>query len=288
MKKGLHFYMHSKRNKIFLLLFLVVGIGVSFFLVPQQRSFESYVGRAEEYLQKKKFNRAIKSYLRASKAYPKHERIPEVLLAVGDVYNFSLSDSAKAGEAYRMLSERYPRSFETRRALQNAAEMYEKNEQYTQVLENYRKIIQNFPRAGDLDQIRFKIAMTEFKLKKFSEAKTTLMEIIEKNPESEISDQVLYQLGNIYFTEGNSREAIQVLETGLQKFPQSTLNLEMLFTLANAYEEIGEFDKALKFYEVLKKSYSNPKLIEKKLENLLERIKERDKINSLKKSAVGH
>lgn len=278
--------MHSKRNKLFLLFFLVAGIGVSFFLVPHHRSFEAYVGRAEEYFQEKKFSRAIKTYLRASKAYPKHERIPEVLLAVGDIYNFSLNDTEKAGEAYRMLAERYPRSFETRRALQNAAEMYEKNEQYPRVLEAYRAIIRNFPRAGDLDKIRFKIAMTQLKLKNFAEAKSGLMEIVEKNPENAIADEVLYQLGVVYFTEGANREAAQVLETALQKFPQSPLRLEMQFTLANAYEETRDFDKALVLYQSLQKSYPNPKLVEKKLTNLAEKMREQEKIDSLKGSAL--
>lgn len=254
--------------KFFLFFLVLGGIAAAFFLVPQKRPFGSYVKRAEESFQEKSFNRAIQLYLKALKLYPKHERTPEVLLAVGDIYNFSLGNSEKAGKAYEMLTQQYPKTMFARKAFQNSAEMYEKSEQYENALLAYQGIIEHFPYSEDLDRVRFKVAIMALKLKKFEPARRSLMQIVEKNPQTPIADQVLYELGKAFFMEGSMRESAEVLEVAVEKYPDSPLNNEMKFTLANAYEEMGVLDKAMQIYKGIRSSYPNPKVVEKKIEKL--------------------
>jgi len=99
------------------------------------------------------------------------------------------------------------------------------------------------------------------------------MAIIDKNPQTPIADQVLYQLGTIFFMEGSLPDSVKVLEAAVEKYPQSPLNIEMKFTLANGYEEIGEFEKALKIYQDILPNYPNPKVVQKKIEKIEERLK---------------
>jgi len=266
--------MRDLRVKFLVFFLLLAGIGSAFFFVPEKRPLQSYIQRAEEAFQKKNFNNTDELYLKALKAYPNTERTPEILLAIGDTYNFSLGNIEKAGKAYEMLTSRFPKVLVSKTAFQNAGEMYEKNDQYESALLSYQGILDNFPGASDLDQIRFKVAMMALKLKKFEPARRSLMAIIENNPDTPIADQVLYQLGTIFFMEGSLMESVKVLEVAVDKYPQSPLNTEMKFTLANGYEEIGSFDKALKIYQNILTIYPNPKVIDKKIEKLKGRLQE--------------
>src|SRR5262245_39749180 len=102
------------RTKIFISLFILAAIGAGFYLVPRKRPFESYTQRAAEAFRLKEFERSIELYLKALKLYPNHAQAPEVLLTIGDIYNFSLSNSEKAGKAYDMITTRFPKSPQAR------------------------------------------------------------------------------------------------------------------------------------------------------------------------------
>lgn len=280
--------MKSIRVKIGLLLLVLAVLSAAFLLVPRKRPFNHYVSRAQEAFQNKTFNRSIELYLKALKYYPNHERTPEILLTVGDIYNFSLGNTEKAAKAYETLEEKYPRTLEARRGFQNAGEMHEKNEQFEKALLSYQGMIDHFPDGHGIDEIRFKVATMALKLKKYEPARRSLMAIVENNPETPIADKVLYQLGNIFFVEGSSREAAQVLEVAVEKYPNSPLNTEMRFTLANAYEEQGKLAEALRIYKKIQGLYPNPMVIEKKIENLSKKVSKetelKDKIEKAKKT----
>jgi TolA-binding protein len=267
-------FLRLRSLKIVLFFILLLAIGIGLYLVPVKRPFESYTHRAEEAFQKKNFNRSIELYLKALKLYPNHERTPQVLLMIGDTYNFSLGNVEKAGTAYSMLTNRFSHSPEARQGFQHAAEMYEKNENYEKALLAYQGVVDNFPQAKDIDEFRFEVAMMALKLKKFEPARLTLMSIVEKNPATPIADRVLYQLGNVFFMEGSSKEAIEVLKVAVEKYPESPLKTEMQFSMANAYEEIGKLDEALKIYKSILNLYPNPKVVEKKIEKLMKKNSE--------------
>lgn len=254
--------------KIVLFFLVLAGIGAAFFLVPQKRPFGSYMKRAEEAFQDKNFNRAIELNLKALRLYPKHERTPEVLLSIGDIYNFSLGNQEKAGKAYEMLTQQYPKTQFARKAFLASAEMYEKSQQYEKALLSYQGILDHFPYGEDIDMTRFKVAMMALKLKKFEPARRSLMQIIEKNPQTPIADQVLYQLGTAFFMEGAIKESIQVLEVAAEKYPDSPLATEMKFTIANGYEEMGTLDKALKVYREIRSTYPNQKVVDNKIQKI--------------------
>lgn len=256
------------KKKIILLILVLTALGVAFFLVPQKPSFVTYIKRAEEAVQKKSYKDAILYYNKALKNYPKNEKVPEVLLSLGDIYNFSLDNPTMAEQTYNKLAKQFPHSFYSRQALEHAAEMYHKSENYEKALQFYQAIIDNFSQGGDLDELRFQAAMMALKLKRFEPARRSLMAIIEKNPDTKIADRVLYQLGNTFFTEGSYEEAIKVLKVALEKYPDSSLNIEIKFTLANAYEAQGDISKSLEIYESIRNQYPNPAIIDKKLEKL--------------------
>lgn len=262
------------RLRVIILFLVLLAIGAGFYLVPRKRPFESYTARASEALQNKDFEQSIELYLKALRLYPDHPRTPEILLDIGDIYNFSLANSDKAAKAYDMLTTRFPKSQQAKTGFEHAAEMQEKNEAFEKALLAYQGIIDNFPDDPDIDSRRFKVAMMAAKLKKYEPARRSLMAIIDQNPDTPIADQVLYQIGNLFFMEGASKQAIQVLEVAAQKYPESPLNTEMLFTAANAYEEAGNIDKAMKIYRQIRYTYPNSRVVEKKLEKLADRQKE--------------
>jgi len=272
--------------KLSVFLLILIGVGIAFYLVPRKRPLEFYTKRAEEAFQSKNFNPSIELYLKALKLYPQQDHTPEILLTIGDIYNFSLGNVDKAGKAYDMLTSRFPHSSEAKKGFEHSAEMYEKNSQYEQALLSYQGVIDNFPDANNLDEIRFKVATMALKLKKYKPARLALMAIVEKNPETPIADRVLYQLGNTFFMEGGMREAVQVLKVAVEKFPNSPLNTEMQFTMANAYEELGQFEDALKIYKTIQPLYPNPKVIENKIEKISQRSTEaNDKRNKILEQA---
>lgn len=253
---------------------VVAALGAAFMLVPRKRPLQSYLQRAELAFQEKEFNRSIDLYLQALKYYPKHERNPEILLTIGDIYNFSLGNTEKAGQAYKMVTEQYPKTIFARKAFQASAEMYDKTQQFEEALLNYQGIIDTFPNAGDVDEIRFQVAVMALKLKKYEPARRSLMAIIENNPNTPIADKVLNQLGNIFFMEGASQQAVQVFEVAVEKYPDSPLITEMKYSLGNAYEETGQIAKALKTYQDILQEYPNPQVIQKKVENIQTKLKD--------------
>ncbi|MFO1462945.1 MAG: tetratricopeptide repeat protein [bacterium] len=265
------------RLKIILVFLLLAAIGAGFYFVPRRRPFESYTQRAAEAFQLKEFERSIELYLKALNLYPSHPRTPEVLLTIGDIYNYSLANSEKAAKAYDMLTARFPKTPEARKAFEHEGEMYEKNENFQNALLAYQGIVDNFPDGPGLDQVRLSVAMMAVKLKKFEPARRSLMAIVDKNPDTPIADQVLYQLGNIFFMEGSSKEAVEVLRVASEKYKDSPLYTEMLFTMANAYEEMGQIENAMKVYKVIRYTYPNPRVVENKMEKLEDRFKETKK-----------
>ena len=267
--------MKVSQKKILLLFLVLLLIGGAFFFVPRKRPLMSYLNRAEEAFQDKEFNRSIELYLQALKYYPNHERNPDILLTIGDIYNFSLGNPDKAGTAYEMVTEKYSKTIFSRKALQNSGEMYEKDEQYQRALLSYQGIVDAFPSAGDVDEIRYRVAMMALKLKKFEPARRSLMAIVETNPNTMIADKVLYELGNIFFREGAHKQSVQVLKVAVEKFPESPLNTEMKFSLANAYEEQGHLEKALKIYRSILENYPNPQVVKNKIENIEGKHKEK-------------
>ena len=274
------------RVKILIFLLILVAIGAGFYLVPRKRPFESYAGRAAEAFRFKEFESSIELYLKALKLYPEHPRTPEVLLTIGDIYNFSLGNMEKAGKAYQMVTTRFPKSPQARKAFAHSAEMYEKGEQFQNALLSYQGIIDNFPDSEGLDEVRFNVAMMAVKWKKYEPARRSLMAIIEKNPETPIADKVIYQLGNVFFMEGSSKQAVEVLRVGSEKYKDSPLYTEMLFTLANAMEEMGQIENAMKVYRAIRYTYPNPRVVDKKLEKLEDRFKETKQLEQRMKQAA--
>lgn len=255
-------------------MLVALAIGLGLYLVPTRRAFDSYLHRAEEAFQKKNFNRAIELNLRALKLYPDHAQTPDVLLRIGDIYNFSLGNAEKAGAAYQMLTSRFAKSPQARQAFEHSAELYEKSGDYQKALLAYQGVIDNFPEAKDLDEFRFNVAMMALKLKKFEPARRALMAIVEKNPQTPIADKVLYQLGNAFFMDAGSKQAVEVLSVAVDKYPDSPLKPDMLFTMANAYEEMGDANNSLKIYKSILSIYPNPKVVEKKIEKMEKRLGE--------------
>lgn len=266
--------MKSIKSKMYVLAVVLIVIGVAVFLVPRQRSFESYIQRAEEAFRGKSYRQAIELYLRALKKYPDHRDVPKVLLSIGDTYNYSMGHFEQSTKAYAMLTERFPESREGRLAFGRAAELFVKNEQYQEALLAYQGIVDHFPNETGIDEIRFQVAMMALKLKKYEPARRTLMEIVDQNPESIVAEKALYQIGDIFFVEGAYKETIQVLEVALKKYPKGELATEIKFTLANAYEDSGRPKDALDLYRNIQHLYPNPKVIEKKIEKILGRIQD--------------
>lgn len=274
------------RVKILIFLLILAAIGAGVYLVPRTRPFESYAGRAAEAFRFKEFERSIELYLKALNLYPEHPRTPEVLLTIGDIYNFSLGNSEQAGKAYQMVTTRFPKSPQARKAFAHSAEMHEKGEAFQNALLSYQGIIDNFPDSEGLDEVRFNVAMMAVKLKKYEPARRSLMAIIEKNPETPIADKVIYQLGNVFFMEGSSKQAAEVLRVGSEKYKDSPLYTEMLFTMANAMEEMGQIDNAMKVYRAIRYTYPNPRVVDKKLEKLEARFKETKLLEQRAKQAA--
>jgi len=125
--------------------------------------------------------------------------------------------------------------------------------------------------------VRVSVAMMAVKLKKFEPAIRSLMAIVDHNPDTPIADKVLYQLGNVFFMEGSSKEAVQVLKVASEKYKDSPLANEMIFTMGNAYEEMGQNDNAMQAYKAIRYTYPNPRVVEKKIEKLQDRVKETQK-----------
>ncbi|MBF0492221.1 MAG: tetratricopeptide repeat protein [Deltaproteobacteria bacterium] len=262
----------------FFAVLLILGlVALTFLYGLKPFSYNDRVKRAEKFWKQNKFEEAISQYLGAVQGEPQNSKNPDLLLRVGEIYQLSLLQVARALQTYELVTVRYPATLFALQAFIHKGEIYFETSQFDKALKEYQNVLENFPKIPEAAQYRLKLAISHIKLKQFEAARRELKIILDDNLKTPLADQVLFQMGNSYFLEGNSKQALEVYQSLIQNYPKSNLVDEAKFNMAGCYEDGGEFDKALKLYQEIQSTYPNPKVIELQIARNQERRKEYEK-----------
>lgn len=262
--------MQVAKKLLFLLCILALLALAFFYLKPKPPgTFEEYEKKAQQAISEQRFQEAINHYIDAAQAEREHERVPQVLLKVAELYQHSLGDLDQAHLAYKMVVDQFPTSFFAKKALKQDAAMMERHHRYQEALLSYQSLLEKFSQSIEAQDLRFKVALMALKLKKYGAAKGHLMELLEEDPQNPQADRWLYHLGETLFLSGDFPQALKTFELAQEKYPNSPLITEIKFSLANVAEALGQTQKALTLYQELRNLYPNPMIIEQKIQALL-------------------
>lgn len=279
--------MSLKNSKLlpWLALVLPVLLLVLYLKQPEQVTYSGLRTDADEHLSKKEYVPAIENYLKILEQYPKHDSIIEVLMIIGDTYHYSLNNLEKASKAYHMIEKNYPNSPSARKALIKLGELYNKKGDFEKSMLAYQALIDRFPTLPNLDEYRYLVAMRMLKLKKHEPARRLFMKLFDGNPLGAFADKALFQIGLSFFIEGNCKQGLEVFDTFIPKYEGSSdLTIEARFLKASCLEELGKYNEALQQYQMIRKKYPNPRVVENHIDSLVIKIQERNrvKIDALK------
>lgn len=273
--------MASKRPFGFWQLIVVLAILgltlLTFIYGTRSQTFDDRMKKAEKFWKQKRFDEAIQLYLGLVDREPKNDKVPDILLQVGDIYNLSLGKIDKAIQTYDLITVRYPSTNYALQAFAKKGEIYFGSDQFDKALREYQNILENFPNLKDIETYRLRLGICHLKLKQFDAARREFKAILDANLKTPLADQVLFHTANSFFLEGKAPQAIPIYQTLIESYPKSSLLDEAKFNMADCYEDLGQFDRALAIYKEIQNTYPNPKVIELQIQRNQERKAEAEK-----------
>lgn len=265
----------TKILKIALGLLLVI-IAIIYIILRHNASLpQKQFDLAKNFWSNGDYPRAIREYREIVDEYPDSDLVDDALFWVGNIYYLFLQENQKAVESFRELLQKFPASNCNFEAQKNIAEIYDlKFNDYKRAIVEYQRLVDNYSKEK-ASIYQFKLAMCYYKMDDFNQAETEFKLLMLKYPNSELIDDAQYQLGNCYYIQGKLEKAINAYQKAIDLNPTSDLCLDIEFNIASCYEEAEKLDIALEKYKELESKYHNKLLIERRIEKIKKRLKNR-------------
>ena len=222
------------------------------------------------------YDEAIKIYERLVLHHEDSELAPEALYRVGEINYLFLQKFTEAVGSFNRLIASYPLSVRCREAQKSLAHIYMyKLLNRKQAIVEYQKAILYYGDSSEAEDFQYEIASAYFDLKNFHQQRLELKHILTMFPDTERKSEIYFQIANSYYVEGLLDDAIKTFNGILKDFPDSPLVVESTFQLAVCLEEREELKKAISLLESIVGVYSNPKIVEGRIERIKNRLRKR-------------
>jgi tetratricopeptide (TPR) repeat protein len=211
---------------------------------------------------------AIKNYTELVDNFPEYNLAPQVQLTIGNIYFYKLYDYKTGWSAYLKLIEKFPESFEAKKAdtLLKETDQILKEIKHEQdyVLKYRREKAAEFKKSGryvdqlsmygvfaeQVAQAYINIARGWLSLKNYPFAIKAYEELVEElTMEKFVVADSLFQIATLYQDAGDYEKAIQAYENLFDKAPESGRRDEGIYKQAVCYEAIREFTAAYEQYK---------------------------------------
>jgi uncharacterized protein len=202
------------------------------------------ISRADELRGTQEYDKALDVY---SDIIARHRdpKVADVMLRVGDLYQFNLQDSAKAIAAYRRLTSAWPRQPAAITAYLRLADLAEASTDFHGAIEALENLLRYFPAYPERFHIRHRIGMLYLWLKNYEQARIELKMLLEDNAVGdEVRVHVLFDIGESYLMEGKPEMAMPYYDRLLGEFPDHDIVKRGMAQKAEAHKELGEFGVA--------------------------------------------
>lgn len=150
---------------------------------------------------------------------------------------------------------------------------FEQSKDPDKAVSAYRKLISFNSESLETDFFQFRIAEAFFRQNNFDQARIEYQQLVEKFPKSQYVQKSRFEIGNTYYMEGKYDIALEAFKQVGRYHPQSEYAIEAEFLIAQCLEQTNKLETALQIYENIKTRYSNPKIVDFRIDQLKKRIR---------------
>jgi TolA-binding protein len=263
---------------IFLGLTLVglIAAGGFWYQANLQTRLEETFQKGLAFRQAGEYSKAAELFEGLHDEYPTFERAPQALFQTAEILDLYMGRYSDALLIYLMLERDYPDAAEVPIARKQVAILYKyRLNDCAQAISVYQKVL-DLP-GSDNDQFQYEVADCYFRLNNFEQARIEFDSLLKNFPESALIGEVQYRIAMTYTLEGKLPEAAGAYRLVIERWPDSPYALEASFGLATVLEEQEELVEALQILEDLAGIYPKQDILERKTEQVRERIEKKKK-----------
>jgi len=242
-----------------LLVFLLSACGKS--------GGEKLVLKANDEWIKGRNHGAIEILKTVLKKYPSGRPAEEALFRLGEIYHFSLNNSAQAISYFQEvmeLNKKGPFSFDAQKYIAEIMEF---------TIIEYQNLINEFDRPQTNGDHQYRIAQIYFKKQNYEQALAEFEVLFEKYPKSTWAEETQFKILEIQYTLNRCPDVQSRYAKFLDDYPGSRYRNEMKFVVASCLEEEGMLQEAFDMFQALTDNYTYPALLKMKIEGIEKRIK---------------
>jgi TolA-binding protein len=256
------------------LILCIAIVGGIFYQRNLDEILERQFSRAEVLLERGEYSRAYDKFNNIYKHHPEYSRSPEALFLAGEILHLYLDRENEALLAFLLVERDYPDREESYRAQYRSAEIIKyRLKDFDRALPVFQKLLEN--ELADGARVQYEIADTYFRQNKLEQARIEFEYLVKTYPQTPLLPEVLFRIGATFALEGNFRDAEFIYRKITTEYPDSPFAIESQLSLASVLERKGELRAALNLLEELRKQYEKPAIIDKKIAQIRERIKQK-------------
>jgi len=223
-----------------------------------------------------RFTDAAELFRELHREHPDFVRTPQVLFQTAEIMDLYLGEYSEALLVYLLLERDYPDAAEVAQARKQAAALYKyRLNDCSQAISVYQKIL-DLPGQGK-DQYQYEIADCYFRLNNFEQARIEFDSLLKNYSQSPLIPEVQYRIAMTYALEDKLPEAAGAYRRVIEDWQGDPYALEASFGLATVLEEQEELVESLKILEELAGSYPKQDILERKTQQVRERIAKKKK-----------
>jgi len=237
---------------------------------------EQLLQRANDEWIKGRNHSAIEMFKTVLKKYPSGPSAEEALFRLGEIYHFSLNDSAKAIIFFQELldlNRKGPFSYGAQKHIAEIVEFGFKD--YNQAIIEYQNLINNYAGRGENANHQFRIASIYYKIQNYEQAAAELDVLMEKYGDSPIAEEAEFKLIEILYALNRCDAVRTHYGRYAAKYPGSRHRAEVEFVIASCLEDEGHLQEAYERFKGLENDYQYPPLLKMKLEGIEKRIQKK-------------
>ena len=216
---------------------------------------------------------AVEGFKTILKKYPSGQLAEEALFRLGEIYHFSLNNSAQAISYFQEVMELNKNGSFGSEAQKYIAEIMEFTfKDYNQAIIEYQKLIDMFEEPQKNSDSQYRIASIYIKKQNYDQALAEFEVLLAKYPKSTWAEVTQFKILETLFTLNRCSEISEYQNNFSDAYPDSKYSSEVKFVVASCLEEKGMLKEAYNQFKALKADYTYPTLLEMKLEDLEKRI----------------
>ena len=271
---------NSKRHRLavtgILALFILLFAGAAFYLYNLDGMLEKDFQQAQDLVEEGDYSAAVEAFQRIYQHHPSFYLAPQALFEAGEVLNLYQQRYPEALLTYLLVEKDFPDSELASSARRKIAEIYKyRLRDYSRAVVAYQKLLDSG--VDDGDRVQYELGDTYFRLNNFEQARIEFESLLKTWTQSPLLPQVRFRIATTFALEGDLKEAESVYRAVIRDWPDDPFAIEARFGLAAVLEDGERLLDALKVLEQLRGVYPNPEILQKRIEQVEERIRKKKK-----------